>query len=173
MTADTDGPAASLRLPLTGGCQCGAVRYEVTAEPLTLYACHCHDCQQQSGSAFALSMILPRPALRVTTGAPQHWERPGCRTASGTSAVCLFCAACGARLYHLPARSPGIAVLKPGTLDDTRWLDPIGHIWIKSAQPWVAIPAGLLTYEGSPPDLAALQAAWRARREARANPDDA
>ena len=43
-------------LPLTGGCSCGAIRYEVTSFPLLLYTCNCTDCQSASGSAFALNM---------------------------------------------------------------------------------------------------------------------
>ena len=42
-----------MRLPLSGGCQCGGVRYEIKAKPLTVYVCHCTECQRQSGSAFA------------------------------------------------------------------------------------------------------------------------
>ena len=42
-------------LPITGGCQCGAVRYEIAALPLLLYTCNCTDCQRQTGSSFALT----------------------------------------------------------------------------------------------------------------------
>ena len=153
-----------MRLPLTGGCQCGAVRYEIGAAPLTVYACHCADCQRQSGSAFALSLLAPRDAVRVTQGAPAVWERPGSQTTSGTPADCVFCLECGARLYNLPSRNRAIAVVKPGTLDDTSWLEPVGHIWTKSAQPWVMFEAGTLLYDGQPPDFAALSEAWQARQ---------
>jgi len=54
-----------MRLPLTGGCQCGTVRYQITAAPLAVYVCHCTECQRQSGSAFALSLAVPRDALAV------------------------------------------------------------------------------------------------------------
>jgi hypothetical protein len=153
-----------MRLPLTGGCQCAAVRYEITAAPLTLYACHCTDCQHQSGSAFALSLLAPRDAVRISQGAAALWQRPGSQAASGTPADCVFCRDCGARLYNLPSRNNAIAVVKPGTLDDTSWLEPIGHIWTRSAQPWVRFEPGTLLYDGPPPDFTALSAAWQARR---------
>ena len=154
-----------MRLPLTGGCQCGAVRYAIAAAPSALYACHCTDCQKQSGGAFALSMVVPRAAIRITAGTPREWQRPGAATASGTPALCLLCGVCGARLYHLPSRNPAVAIVKPGTLDDTSWLRPVGHIWTKSAQPWLAIPPDEPNFSGQPPDYAALQAAWRAPTE--------
>jgi hypothetical protein len=150
-----------MRLPLTGGCQCGAVRYEITAAPMTIYACHCRDCQRQTGAAFALSMIVARDAVRVTSGAPADWLRPGAHTASGTPTHCMMCGTCGSRLYNLPTRAPLLAILRPGTLDDTSWLVPVGHIWTDSAQPWVEIPGDTVNYPRQPPDNTALIGAWQ------------
>jgi hypothetical protein len=158
-----------MKLPLTGGCQCGAVRYAIAAEPITVYACHCHDCQRQTGAAFALSMVVPRDAIRITAGRAREWLRPGTAAASGTPTLCLFCGECGARLYNLPERNRQIAVVKPGTLDDTSWLVAVGHIFTASAQPWVEIPATTVNFPRHPPDFTALAAAW----EARTRPDSA
>ncbi len=49
----------------TGGCQCGQVRYEIRAEPLTLYLCHCKECQQQSSSAFGMSLTVSTDAVVI------------------------------------------------------------------------------------------------------------
>ena len=49
--------------PYDGGCLCGLIRYRLTDEPLTLYACHCTDRQRETGSAFGLSMIVPKSAI--------------------------------------------------------------------------------------------------------------
>jgi hypothetical protein len=157
-----------MRLPLTGGCQCGAVRYEIT---------DCRDCQRQTGAAFALSMIVARDAVRVISGVAVDWLRPGAHTASGTPTHCMMCGACGSRLYNLPTRAPLtraplLAILRPGTLDDTSWLMPVGHIWTDSAQPWVPIPADTVNYPRQPPDNSALIAAWQKRdRRPWTNPD--
>jgi hypothetical protein len=51
--------------PYTGGCQCGSVRYVVTTEPIRLSACHCKECQRQSGSAFGMSMPVKKDSLTV------------------------------------------------------------------------------------------------------------
>jgi hypothetical protein len=53
--------------------------------------------------------------------------------------------------------------VKVGTLDDAGRMRPVGHLWTRSARPWVAVPAGVLVYEGQPPDFEALYAAWRQR----------
>ena len=52
--------------PYTGGCQCGSVRYVLTTEPIRLVACHCKECQRQSGSAFGMSMLVTKDSLTVT-----------------------------------------------------------------------------------------------------------
>jgi hypothetical protein len=52
--------------PYTGGCQCGSVRYVLTTEPIPLAACHCKECQRQSGSAFGMSMPVKKDSLTVT-----------------------------------------------------------------------------------------------------------
>ncbi|MBM0741255.1 GFA family protein [Phormidium sp. CLA17] len=134
----------------TGGCQCERIRYQLLAEPLTLYVCHCTECQKQSSSAFGMSMTIPREALIITQGQPQEWRRKG---DSDREVVCFFCGNCGTRLFHQPERNPQITNLKPGTLDDTSWLQPVGHTWTRSAQPWFTIPKGTLQEEGQPADF--------------------
>jgi len=147
-------------LPLTGGCQCGSVRYEIRDNPLAVYACHCTECQRQSGSAFGLSMPVPREAVAVVAGTPKEWRRI---LDSGRIIRCVYCGDCGVRLIHHPERNPQVSIVKPGTLDDTQWLEPVGHIWTRSAQPWFEIPQDLVNYDAQPPDLSRLIEAWRAR----------
>jgi hypothetical protein len=148
--------------PLAGGCQCGRVRFEITDEPLTLYCCHCTECQKQSSSAFGMSLPLKREAVRVTAGVPKAWTRIA---DSGNRVVCTFCGDCGTRLFHESEVNPGILVVKPGTLDDTSWLAPIGHIWTASAQAWLKPHLDGVSHERQPADgLRRLSAAWRAGR---------
>jgi glutathione-dependent formaldehyde-activating enzyme len=59
---------------MTGGCQCGAIRYEIASLPLLLYTCNCTDCQRQSGSAFALNMPVKFSDFRILQGEPKGWR---------------------------------------------------------------------------------------------------
>jgi hypothetical protein len=147
--------------PYVGRCVCGAVRYRVTGEPLTLYACHCTDCQGLSGSAFRLSMPILRDTLQVTQGRPEEFQYTpiGASPKRGRR-----CPACSTWLWGEPERMPQVVILRPSTLEDRSWLDPVAHIWVRSKQPWVRIPAGTLTFEGQPPDELALVRAWMAKR---------
>jgi hypothetical protein len=137
----------------TGGCQCGQIRYEIRAEPLTLYACHCKECQKQSSSAFGMSMPVPRDAVVILQGQPKEWKRV---CDSGREVSCLFCEQCGTRLFHNPSRNSKITNVKPGTLDDTSWLNPVGNLWTQSAQKWVVMTEQMLNYEAQPNDFTPL-----------------
>ncbi len=141
--------------PYLGGCLCGAIRYRLTDEPLTLYACHCTDCQRESGSAFSLSMVLSRTALDVLQGEPQRYAvtLPDGRQKRGA-----FCGTCATRLWAEPVAFPQVVIIEPGTLDETGWVCPIAHIWTRSAQPWVVIPPDALTFEGQSDPLALINA---------------
>lgn len=148
---------------LTGGCQCGAVRYEIAAEPLAFYACHCTECRRQSASAFGLSMWFPSEAVRITQGALEEWRRP---TASGGELACRFCPDCGTRILHETLGSgpaSGIVSLKAGTLDDPARFAPAAHIWTRSALPWMTIPEHTANFAEEPDDDGQLMEAWRKR----------
>jgi hypothetical protein len=108
-----------------GGCQCGAVRYEIVGQPAFIWACHCMICQKQSGSAFAMAVVFQDFKVEVAGAQPDHFVRKGLNR----SARCYFCARCGTRLYHRWFNDQGdlpFLNLKPGTLDDTSWLKPAG-----------------------------------------------
>lgn len=119
----------------TGGCQCGAIRYRVSAAPAGIWACHCNQCRKQSGSAFGLSMSLPLDALEWTAGEPKVWMR---KADSGHIVDCLFCGNCGSRLAHRRHEHGGRITLKPGTLDETDWFVPQKHMFTEDALGWVA-----------------------------------
>ena len=68
-----------------------------------------------------------------------------------------------AALTTSTGRRKGTISVKLGTLDETGWLRPVGHIWTASAQPWVQIPEDALHYAGQPENLKALIEAWRGR----------
>lgn len=130
-----------------GGCQCGSVRYEVSGRPLELYVCHCTECRRQSSSAFGISVMVPRAALRLVRGTPRFWSRS---TATGGRLDCAFCPACGSRLWHEEPAQHVISV-KGGSLDDPPDLSDARHIWTASRMPGVAIPSGAVCFPGEPP----------------------
>jgi hypothetical protein len=129
-----------------GGCQCGRVRYRVVGDPIALVACHCKECQRQSGSAFGMSLIVPQASFTVA-GELKMFER---RADSGRTLRCFFCPECGTRIYHQPGYAAGVVNVKAGTLDDTASLGPQLHTWVDAKQQWTIIPEGVPTHPTQP-----------------------
>lgn len=140
-------PDAPPSLPQSGGCQCGAIRYELSAAPVSLAACHCSECKRQSGSAFGMSLIVPREAFSVR-GSLRSWSRPADR---GGTVECFFCPECGTRIYHESTNMTLTYNVKAGTLDDPMWLEPKVHVFTKRKLPWVRVPDGVPSLDEGPP----------------------
>ncbi len=155
---------------MTGGCQCGAVRYQIELERiLTLYCCHCRECQLQSASAFAMSLKIMREDFELISGELATWQRVA---ESGRINRANFCSSCGVRVFHDGGPSSEMVSLKAGLLDEIGSLEPVGHIWCRSALTWTAADEGLFVYPTQPRTYDALIAEWRtwlARRKAAAS----
>ena len=141
--------AASAQSPLTGGCQCGAVRYEITATPEALYICHCRECRKQSASAFGMSLIVTANSFRLTTGKTKTWSRS---TDSGRLLDCKFCPDCGSRIWHERAGGAETISVKGGSLDQALDFAEGVHIWTSRKLPGFRIPEHAEQYPKEPPD---------------------
>ena len=118
-----------MKTPFTGGCSCGAIRYESAAEPIMMFKCHCRDCQQATGGAFVPGMLLPREAFRFTRGQLRYHFTP---SAAGGQPKRGFCAECGSSLFW---QAPGAEKLSiaAGCLDPPTGIRTVGQIWTESA----------------------------------------
>ncbi len=146
-------------LPITGGCQCGQVRYEIRKVPLAFYLCHCTECQRHTSSAYGESLRVDSASV-VITGTLKTTRRT---SDSGTVRLGDFCPDCGVRIQHRSQDNPTRLNIKAGTLDDTSWLVPAGHIWVRSKQSFVALGPDELTFDREPDDAgsASIRARWR------------
>ena len=142
-------------MALTGGCQCGQVRYRIAGSRPPVYVCHCRECQKQSASAFGMSLSV-RAADFAVEGETGSWERA---TDIGTRTRCFFCPRCGSRVYHRSSASGDRVTVKGGSLDDTGWLRPVAHIWVSRKQPWVVLDRSVPAHDTQPDDLEEWRAA--------------
>ncbi len=145
-------------LPLTGGCQCGALRYQVTTPPMMIYACHCTNCQKQTGSAFVLSTIITETTFLFIAGEPAKYEWT---SDAGNSRYGYYCKDCGGRIANGSTPSIGMLSLRAGTFDDTSWVRPAGHIWVASAQSWIKFDKEDILFDAQPTDYAPLAERFR------------
>ena len=118
---------------LSGGCRCGAVRYECAAEPFMVAYCHCRDCQYAAGGAASTVIIAPRAAVTISQGKTTDYA---VEAESGSHVTRRFCGTCGSPLFSELESSPELFVIKAGSLDDPNTVSPKAHIWTSSAPTW-------------------------------------
>ncbi len=88
-----------------------------------------------------MSLVIPTDTFGLTAGSLKTFVT---QVDAGRSKTCAFCADCGVRIYNATARMMSV---KPGTLDDTSWLQPDGHYWLKRKQPWTLLAAHTPHYQ--------------------------
>jgi hypothetical protein len=134
-------------LPLTGGCLCGGVRFEVTEAPVSAGYCHCTRCQRRTGSAAAVSARVVPGSLRVVAGEELIQAY---RPEDGFAKV--FCSACGGALWAQSQDDPAIVSVRLGTFDDDPGISPSYRQFVAYAAPWEPIPDdGLPRFPGRAP----------------------
>lgn len=129
----------------TGGCLCGAVRYEFWGEPLYAGYCYCADCRKASGSGSIPFIGMATEALRVTGRALQYRSK----SARGGDAVRNSCPTCGSLVFG-GETSGDSCTIYAGTLDDPAAFHPDVAIFTKNRPDWAIIPPGLTIFEGAP-----------------------
>jgi hypothetical protein len=134
---------------ITGGCQCGQVRYAISAPLPPAYCCHCDECRKQSASAFSMSVAIESAHLSVT-GDVAVTEAI---SFSGKPKLRYFCRECGTRLWHRPSTNSDWITLKVGTLDDASHIAPRGHLWVLKKQPWIVIEPTTSVFDTQPDDV--------------------
>jgi len=129
---------------LAGGCACGAVRYRMTSAPMFVHCCHCLDCQRQTGSAFVLNALIEAARVETLGADPVRFEMP---TESGRPHGIYRCPQCGTAVWSEYGGLATIRFVRVGTLDDPRAVVPDVHIYVRSKQPWVALPEGVPAFD--------------------------
>jgi hypothetical protein len=134
---------------LTGGCACGAVRYECGADPIAMFNCHCRTCQQVSGSAYVPVVLLPAQAFRLTRGTLRHHLLP---SEKGGQHKRGFCGDCGSRLTGGESTEPREWIgVTASSLDEPSQYRPTFDIFVASAQPWDLLDPKLPKHDKYPP----------------------
>ncbi|PWU15415.1 MAG: aldehyde-activating protein [Verrucomicrobia bacterium] len=137
-----------MKTPFSGGCACGAIRYECTAEPVRMGQCHCRDCQRSSGGAFVAVVVVPGDSLKLLNGSPRYFDTPSER---GGFIHRGFCPDCGSPVLSKFDAAPHLVGIRAGSLDDPSWFRPGYDIWTSDAQPWDHMNPTLTKYEKYPP----------------------
>lgn len=134
----------------TGGCLCGAVRYEIEAEPMVAGHCQCRDCQRMTGAGHSSMLAFPRPAVRITGPLKGY----GVKADSGNTATRSFCGECGAFVAASSSGMPDMVTIAATSLDDPSRFVPQMVVYTRSGHAWDALDPALPKFEHMPPMMA-------------------
>ena len=117
---------------LSGGCQCGAVRYAVNGTPQNVALCHCKDCRKSSGAPMVAWAAFAESEFTILQGELTTYNSSG-------SALRSFCGKCGTGIAYRNAEYlPGIVDIQSATLDDPDALPAAAHIQVAERIGWMA-----------------------------------
>lgn len=131
---------------ITGGCLCGAVRFEADGEPLYSVLCHCRDCQRVSGTGHVPVMGMPLANFKAT-GATKGFNAGG----SSGSAMRYFCPECGSLLFGTSDLAPDAVSIYVGAIDDPSSFKPDAAVFVQSRHAWDRTIGELAEFERLPP----------------------
>ena len=122
-------------LPLTGGCGCGAVRFEIDKPLVAAAYCHCTRCQHRSGSAAGASARIEPGSLTITAGEEhlRDWAPPG-------GFAKAFCGECGSAVIARDPETKEPKIVRLGAIDGDPGVRPAARQFVAYAAPWEPIP---------------------------------
>ena len=130
----------------TGGCLCGALRYETKGEPSYMGHCYCADCRKASGSGFIPFMAFRSSAVRFSSETRTFTTK----AARGGDAVRNYCPVCGSLVFGGRVGIDDSFTIYAGSLDDPSFFHPTIAIFTRGRPDWAVIPPGLTIFERLP-----------------------
>lgn len=145
-----------MNVVFSGGCLCGAVRYESSAEPVVNGHCYCEDCRKSSGTGHCSHLGVPDAAFSVT-GEVRFYDKPA---DSGNIVSRGFCPTCGSAVYSTNSGMAGMAFVRASSLDDPEVFQPQLIVYTSRAPSWAVMDPALPGFAEMPPpqDRPAMEA---------------
>ena len=139
---------APVSMKLEGGCACGAVRYRLESAPLIVHACHCGNCQRQTGAWHAVNALIESSRVTLLSGEVLAKD---VETPSGAGQTIMRCSCCQVAVwsnYHSFSQGHGdiVRFIRVGTLDEPWRLPPNVHIFVDDRNTCAPEPADAPTY---------------------------
>lgn len=135
---------------LTGGCMCGAVRYEWRGTGVSASYCHCTDCRKATGGPYTVGVGVAAAGLTILSGTTKGYTK---LADSGRRITREFCPECGSPLFTRGEVLPDQVWIKAGSLDEPARIRPTHQTWTKMAVPWAYLDKDLPGYPDNGPAL--------------------
>ena len=124
---------------IEGRCFCGAIQFELSAEPTDANHCHCISCQRSSGAPFVTWVNFPLASFRLKQGLIAERE-------SSPGVTRGHCAACGTPISWRSTKYPDDIDLTASCFEDASFVKPGRHIWVSHSPAWVVVDDDLPKY---------------------------
>jgi hypothetical protein len=138
---------STMTIPFSGGCACGAVRYESAAKPILMLHCHCRDCQRSSGGPHASFVVVPTETFKISKGSPRFYDTP---SEGGGKTYRAFCPDCGSPIMGKPDMVPQFVAIRTASLDDPSGFNLQMEVWTSDAHSWDQLNAAVPKFEKYP-----------------------
>ena len=145
--------------PFSGGCLCGAIRFECHGSPIAAVFCHCRNCQKAHAAPFAALVLVPPGSIELVAGEPKRHHMVA---DSGAAIFREFCGQCGTHLFSGGAAFPQFKSLMIVVLDDPAAISPVAHVWTEHLIKWACVDDGLPRFSKQP-EMAELERLWSER----------
>ncbi len=132
--------------PITGGCLCGVVRYEVKGQPLIVAHCHCSDCQRVSGAGHTTGAMFSADNFSLTGKVAEYKLMSN----NGNEVTRVFCPACGSSLYGRNSGAEEYLTITLGTLDDSSRFEPDVTVFARNRKSWDVMDEAIPTFGTQP-----------------------
>jgi hypothetical protein len=127
---------------LTGGCYCGAIRYEASGPTVHQTNCHCTMCRRTTGAPCVAWFTVASQGFKLLSGQPAQFR-------SSNHATRTFCSTCGTQLTFVDDAAPGHIDITTCSLDEPDQVPPHDHIFTRSRLAWLKLADGLPQHAGS------------------------
>ena len=134
--------------PYTGGCACGAVRYEIADDPLVMNDCQCRDCQHRSGTGHGSYLTFPSKENVNVSGQASLWEVAG---DTGNVKSHAFCPTCGSPVYLTFSAAPEVFTVHAASLDDPGRYKPQIITYASRGLAWDKVDPAVPKFDKMPP----------------------
>ena len=131
----------------TGGCACGALRYQISDDPMFQNDCQCRDCQMRSGTGHGSYLTFPNKEHVQLTGAGKHWD---IIADSGNAKTHVFCPVCGSPVYLTFSAMPDLFTVHAASLDDPNLYKPQAVTYNVRGYAWDHLDPTLPTFAKMP-----------------------
>lgn len=128
-----------------GGCQCGAVRFTTTDNPVRAMACHCTSCKLRTGSPYGVGVYFNESDVTMNDAQLGTYQYESDTT--GRWIRNEFCIKCGSTVSWTLEMRPGLRAIAGGAFDNPDWFTIAAHIWTRSARSDMCYPDGMPVHE--------------------------